>query len=83
MNKKGEENLRDLWDNIKQINTHTIRVPKVKATKAKTHKRDCIKRKSLFTAKEDTKKASIKRIATPRNGRKDFQIIHLRGCITI
>ena len=28
MNKKGEENLRDLLDKIKQINTHTIRVPK-------------------------------------------------------
>ena len=57
--------------------------PKLKATKAKTHKRDCIKRKSFFTTKEDIKKASIKKIATPRNGRKDFQIIYLRGWITI
>ena len=50
----------------------------MRATKAKTNKRDYIKLESFFTAKEDIKKANIKRVTTPRNGRNDFQIIYLR-----
>ena len=32
--KRNEDNLRDLWDNLKHINNHILRVPEVEERKS-------------------------------------------------